>query len=365
MPLSFEKHLRMSSPLPVTVLTGFLGAGKSTLLNFMLRHPALQGTAVIINEYGDVGVDHHLVETAEEDVTLIAGGCLCCTARGQLGDALLKVFERAQHGRIGLRRVIIETTGLAEPGPILQPLLHDPWVGERYLLDRLVTLVDAAHGMQTLDGQPIAVAQVTAADQILLSKTDLVPAEQADALERRLRQMNPDASLARVIDGKGHPSWLFSTPPPTAQSRRDAPLGLWFDSPTMLPATLSPVSNSVLSRPPPDVDCFSVVIDEPLPPARVYGWLDLLRSLCGPDLLRIKGLIHVTGQPGPLIIHGVQNILHPAEYRPAWPDEDHRSRLVFITRGWAREAITSTLAYLKLPAAPCAEKITPSGQSLP
>lgn len=351
----------MSSPLPVTVLTGFLGAGKSTLLNFMLRHPALQGTAVIINEYGDVGVDHHLVETAEEDVTLIAGGCLCCTARGQLGDALLKVFERAQRGRIGLRRVIIETTGLAEPGPILHPLLHDPWVGDRYILDRVVTLVDAAHGMQTLDGQPIAVAQVTAADQILLSKTDLVPAEQTDALERRLRQTNPDAAFARVIDGKGHPSWLFSAPSPTPQSRRDAPLGLWFDGPAVLPSPLSPAPTATLSRPPHDVDCFSITLEAPLPPAQVYGWLDLMRSLCGPDLLRIKGLIHVAGQPGPLIIHGVQNILHPAEYRHAWPDEDHRSRLVFITRGWAREAITSTLAYLEPSLTP---GITPDGRSL-
>ncbi|WP_028081553.1 CobW family GTP-binding protein [Solimonas soli] len=346
--------------LPVCLLTGFLGAGKSTLLNFVLRHPEMTGTAVVINEYGAVGVDHHLVESAPDDTELIADGCLCCTASGRLGEALMSLFQRAAQRNVALKRVIIETTGLAEPGPIVSQLLHDPQLSAHFALDSVVTLVDALNAASTLDKHDIAVQQITAADRLLLSKTDLVGAATAAALTQRLRAMNPDAGVDVIRHGAARPEQLFS-------GGRDHPgsaryqLGDWFGRAESMRFTpvIAVQPSGLLGRSAPartpaeqEIQTFSLIFEEPLPPGRLLGWISFLRSLCGPTLLRVKGLVHVEGQAGPTVVHGVQSALHPLRELAAWPDADRRSRLVFITRGWGQDVVASTLAYLHTPSRP-------------
>ena len=329
------------APLPIAVLTGFLGAGKTTLLNFLLRHPAMSGTAVVINEYGDVGLDHHLVQAAPEDVELVEGGCLCCTVRGRLSSALLHLVNRSRDGALPpIRRIIIETTGVAEPGPIVQELLNVPELAERFSLSGVTTVVDAVNLMHSLDTLALARAQVAAADQLLISKIDLVEAGTLPTLEARLRTLNPDAPTAALHHGGARPDQLFGT-------RRDAtatPTLRWMSA---APAVhFRPLSDDTPTPADDAIDSFSVIVDQPLPEWRLMGWLSFLRGLAGPDLLRVKGLLNIEGRDTPLAIHAVQSVFHEPQTLDAWPDADRRSRLVFITQGWGRETVTSTLNYL-------------------
>lgn len=340
--------------LPVCVLTGFLGAGKSTLLNFVLHHPRMRGTAVLINEYGSIGVDHHLVESAPDDTQLIADGCLCCTANGQLAEALMSLFQRAQRRQIALQRVVIETTGLAEPGPILQQLFKQPQLRERFVVDSVVTLVDAVNAPETLDGHDIGVQQITGADRLLLTKADLVDEADAQRLERRLSAMNPDALVERVRNGAAKPEQLFSG------AHRRAAAGVAFgklfamaDQLRLAPvAPASAGSGSGHTPAEQDIQTFSLILEEPVAAGAFYEWLEFLRALCGPSLLRMKGIVNLEGQSAPVVIHGVQRAFHPVTRLGAWPGEDRRTRLVFITRGWGRDVVESTLLWLRSRAAP-------------
>ncbi|THD03777.1 hypothetical protein B1810_07820 [Panacagrimonas perspica] len=337
--------------MPVCLLTGFLGAGKSSLLNFVLRHPWMEGTAVVINEYGAVGVDHHLVESAPEDTALVADGCICCTASGQLADALMSLFLRAQRRQFTLRRVILETTGLAEPAPILRQFVSHHQLKERFVIDSVVTLVDAANAASTLDASDIAVLQVTGADRLMVTKIDLVNEADACRLERRLAEMNPDAVIERVLQGVAPPQALFSGVHRRAASGAD--LGVMFGNVDLLRFTPDVASRGPLLAPrdrtPADhaIQTFSLILDEPIAPSTFFGWTDFLRSLCGPTLLRMKGLVNLKGQTLPTVVHGVQNVFHPTRQLPAWPSEDQRTRLVFITRGWGQDVVGSTLDWLQ------------------
>jgi len=339
--------------VPVVLLTGFLGAGKSTLLNFVLRHPAMQGTAVVINEYGSVGVDHHLVESAPEETELIADGCLCCTARGQLGDALMSLFKRAQQRRFTLKRVIVETTGLAEPWPILQQFLKHSLLAQRFVVNTVVTLVDALNAPATLDTHDIAVQQITGADVLLMTKTDLVESGAVQALEQRLASMNPDAVIERVTAGAAQPGQLFAGLHQRTSS--GANLGALFADAdrirfTPVPAPLGRlIAPAVATRTPADqeIQTFSLIFDEPLAASSFYGWLDFVRALSGPSLLRMKGLVNLQGQALPTMIHGVQKAFHPIRQLPSWPSDDHRTRIVFITRGWGQNVVASTMDWLR------------------
>lgn len=353
--------------IPLVLLTGFLGAGKTTLLNAVLRDPAMSGTAVVINEYGAVGLDHQLVEQAEpDDIELVEGGCMCCTARGRLGDALMNLFTKAQRKQIpSLRRVVVETTGLAEPGPILAQLGRSAPLHERFRLEAVVTLVDAANAEATLAQIDIAQQQITAADRLLLSKTDLVEPAAVEALRARLAAMNPDATIELVAPGTAAMPQLFTGDQRSAAGdggfRPVSFVGRWLskaDALRMQPivdlaaALEAPASNEPPAWPEPyDIQTFSVIVDTPVPAHRFFGWLEFMRSIAGADLLRIKGIVHIEGQALPRVVHGVQNCIHPVETLPAWPDADRRTRLVFITRGWAQDSVRSTLNYL-LDAAP-------------
>lgn len=343
--------------LPVVLLTGFLGAGKTTLLNFMLRHPQMSGTAVVINEYGAVGLDHHLVASSEPDeVELIDGGCVCCTVRGKLTEALMSLFTRSQRKELPtIKRLIIETTGLAEPGPILGELLRSTQLAERFVLDSVVTLVDAANADSTLSGHEIAQRQITSADRVLITKADLVEPARVEELKQRLREMNPDAQIEVLAQGAARPDQLFSGASRAAHPGEYQP-GAWLGSADTIRFT--PASDVRLldgdrtsSGPAAidDVQTFSLIVDEPLAPGRFFGWLDFMRAMCGPELLRLKGLIHLQGQAGPIVVHGVQNIFHPPQKLESWPDGDQRTRMVFITRGLGKESIGRILAYLEAP----------------
>jgi G3E family GTPase len=326
----------LRSRIPVTVITGFLGSGKTTLLNALLARPEAANTAVIINEYGEVGVDHDLVQGITESVTLLDNGCVCCVLRGDLEQALRDMFLARRAGEISsFERVILETTGLADPAPVMQTLSIDPALAEHYRLDGVITLVDGVQGSAQLAGTAEAVKQAAVADRIVITKSDLADKTVIDDLVHELKQINPTARLAVAIAGAVESDFVLSVGLDRARVQPDA-VERWLGPAHGTEDEHHHHTHGILT--------FTLWFEHPFKRAAFERCIELLTSLRGADLLRVKGLVNVADESGPVVIQGVQHLFHPPVTLAAWPSEDRRSRLVFITRGIARETVANLFA---------------------
>jgi G3E family GTPase len=306
--------------LPVTLVTGFLGSGKTTLLASLLRQPAMGETAVIVNELGEVAIDHHLLRRVDERTVVMDSGCLCCTMRGDLAEELRDLLSRRERGEIPpFRRVAVETTGLADPAPILYTVLSEPVVRHHYEVEAVVTTVDAVNGLAQLARQRESVKQAIVADRIVVTKADLAARPETEALVARLRGLNPAAEILEASFGAVAAEALLA---PVARDPRD------------LQIEEAPHGD--------DVRAFALAFERPLDWPAFGIWLTMLLASRGEDVLRVKGLLNV-GAPGPLVLNGVQHVVHPPVHLDAWPDEDRRSRIVFIGRGLDREAVEASI----------------------
>ena len=334
----------MSSPprTPVSIITGFLGSGKTTLLNHVLADPGMAGAAVIINEFGEIGLDHLLIATPNENTVLLASGCICCTVRGDLVDTLRDLDAKRRVGGIPpFDRVLIETTGLADPVPIIQTVITDERLAPRFELDGVVTLVDAINGMTQLDCQPEAVKQAAVADRLLITKTDLADPQILEALQQRLSRINPGALMQSVTQGQIDPAQLFGA---TLRPRaRSAELARWLPEAAVARITDAPAHAHHHDD---HIRAYCIYLDEPISAMGMTAWLTALASLRGANLLRVKALLNVEGRP--VAVHAVQTLIHEPVSLAQWPDDDRRSRLVFIARDMARAEIEATLDVLRL-----------------
>ena len=332
----------MNEPIPLVLLTGFLGAGKTTLLNRLLRDEGLKNTLVIINEFGEIGLDHLFVENLGGDMMMVSSGCLCCTIRGDLATTLENVLSRRSEGEIGpLDRVILETTGLADPAPILHTIMAHPQLMLNFRLDSVVTLVDSASGLATLESQGEARKQAAVADRIVLTKTDLVPAS-AD-LTAALVGLNPTALVLDAGKGEADAAHLFNA-------------GLYSPD-SKIPDVRAWLNAERLSHPHHhhhdvnrhnrEIRAFCLTSGVAISPASFNIFLEMLRALHGPNLLRVKGIVRLEDRPqAPVVIHGVQHIFHPPVRLASWPDGDETTRIVFIVKGIAPETIEGIWAAL-------------------
>ncbi len=343
--------------IPVTLLTGFLGAGKTTLLNQLLAVPTSEPTAVIVNEFGEVGLDHDLIEKVDGDVMLMSSGCLCCSIRGDLSDTFVKLLARRDEGMLNFGRIVIETTGLADPGPILQTLLVDPFLARNTRMDGVVTVVDAVNGPATLDAQFEAVSQVAVADLIVLTKTDLVSEASNKAVTERLRGLNPTADIVRPSDHDFGPKSLRNLTSMRENARQqDAiswttpkvandPLGNL--SGLMSTSNTKPGTTSEFRRHDTDISSVSIVLDEALHDAVFDKWFDTLIAYKGRDILRVKGILFLEGIESPFAFHGVQHVFDPPVPLKNWTGKDRRTRIVLIGRNLNRPEIQRSLDLLR------------------
>lgn len=317
--------------LPVTLLTGFLGSGKTTVLNHLVR--TLPRTAILMNEFGEVALDHQLLQKMDGPMALLSGGCVCCTISGSLSPTLKNLWMARQKGDIpAFERVIIETTGVADPTPVLDNLLQDNWIRARFRLDGVVTTVDAVFGMSQLDEHFEAVKQVAVADRLLLTKTDLASADTLIALRERLATLNPAAEIVEVRQGVLDPALIQNLGLWNAETK-SLEVARWLKQQRYQPARSGPLgSQPQATAHDARIQAFTVVLDAPLDRYGLQSALNMLTSFRAENLLRFKAILNLQDETQPVVLHGVQHVLYPEVKLDAWPDEDHRSRFVFIVR---------------------------------
>ena len=327
-----------AAPVPVLLITGFLGSGKSTLLNNLLRDPDMAATAVIINEFGDVAIDHLLVESAIENAIVLQSGCICCTVRGDLVDTLDDLGAKVRQGLLPpFTRVAIETTGLADPAALVHSFLTERSLVERFVLRAVVTTVDAVNGAGQLDDFAEARHQVALADILLLTKVDLAPAGGVEALGARLAALNPGAARVPVLNGAMRPRELFELVPDAPARAQDDVLR-WLNEQAFAAAAAAPHDG--------DIRAFALTLDRPVAREALRLWLRAVLSLRGADLLRLKGIVNLQGEETPLVVHAVRDLLHPPVRLAAWPTGDRSTRLVVIARHMPPAALQESLDIL-------------------
>jgi G3E family GTPase len=362
--------------IPVTVLTGFLGSGKTTLLNKLLRRPELADTAVIINEFGEIGLDHLLVEKSDDEgMVTLNSGCLCCTVRGDLVRTMSELFLKRSRGEVSpFKRMVVETTGLADPAPILHTLMTDPLLASRYRLDGVVTTVDGVNGASTLDNHEEAVKQAAVADRLLLTKVDIADAPKLADLKHRLQHLNPGAPFHVVATGEIDPNQILNAGLYNPDTK-SADVKKWLQAEAYEGshdhghghghghhhhdhghdhghAHGNDHGHGHSEQDPHDVNrhddrirSFCMTFDEPMSWSTVAAAFDALVTYRGPDLLRMKGILNVKDTDKPVVIHGVQHVFHPPATLDAWPEgDDRKSRVVFITRDIGESTIRKVFA---------------------
>lgn len=365
----------MKLPIPITVLTGFLGSGKTTILKRILADPAMAGTVVIVNEFGDVGLDDQLIEAAEEETVLLPSGCACCAVRGDLVEALKRLADKGLSGAIDpLNRIVIETTGLADPAPIAQTLMTEEDLFRFFQLDGIVTTVDGELAAEQLKTQFEPAKQIAVADVVLITKTDRTDAGALAALEADVRALNATAPIHRVAHGAVALEWLTGLrafEPIAVKDHADAWLGDHAHAPAATacqdPDCSDPshrhahAHDDNPSQPHTSehraghlhgVTSFALTFDEPLDGRKLSFAIELLRSTHGDRLLRVKGIVAIAGEPNPFVIHGVQHVFYPPAPLDAAPPGGTTSRIVFITRGLSEADVRAVLAPLFDPAQP-------------
>jgi G3E family GTPase len=326
--------------IPVNVLTGFLGSGKTTLLRHLLATPQFADTAVLINEFGEIGLDHLLVGALDDDIVLLQSGCICCTIRDDLRTAMRGLYDRRARGEIPtFRRLAIETTGLADPTPVLATILHDPVLRHHFHLGNVVATVDGVTGLADLGGHPETVKQAAVADRLVITKRDLADPATLDALAAVLRRLNPAATVIPAVHGVADADLLlgqeiFHDEARAAEVRR------W-----LADAATDPVHPETLDRHrhAGDIHACCLILDQPIEWAAFGIWLTMLLHRHGSAVLRVKGILNIAGADTPVVVQGVQHLVYPPSHLATWPFPDHRSRLVLIVQRLSEAALRHSL----------------------
>ena len=337
----------MTERIPVNLLTGFLGSGKTTLLNRLLRDPLFNNCAVLINEFGAIGIDHHLVDRVEGDTVLLQSGCICCTIRGDLATAMRDLYERRERGEVpAFERLVIETTGLADPVPVLSTVMYDRVLQHHFLVGNVVTTVDAINGAANLSEFPECRKQAAVADRLVVTKCDIADLALWPALKEALAQINPGAPVVVLDTVRLDAAWLLGADMFDLQSKSQE-VTHWLQAPAArnylsLGAPRSAPSAPAIHR---DIQAFALELPQTLDWTVFSVWLSLLLHAHGERILRVKGLLQVEGSDTPVVVHGVQQLVHPPTHLERWPSDDQSSRLVMIVRGLAPQQIQDSLTH--------------------